>query len=63
MHSQAEPGNEGKALRKVGFMNLLLAGVDLTQIDGVSVLTVQTVLTEIGLDMSKWGYRHKAGHF
>ncbi|OEU79907.1 MAG: transposase [Desulfobulbaceae bacterium C00003063] len=31
-----------------------IAGVDLTQIDGVSALTVQTVLTEIGLDMSKW---------
>ncbi len=31
-----------------------LAGVDLTLIDGISVLTAQTVLTEIGLDMSKW---------
>jgi transposase len=31
-----------------------LAGVDLTQIDGLDVLTVQTILSEIGTDMSKW---------
>ena len=31
-----------------------LTGVDLTQIDGINTLTAQTVLTEIGLDMSKW---------
>ena len=31
-----------------------MTGVDLTQIDGINVLTVQTVLSEIGLDMSKW---------
>jgi transposase len=31
-----------------------LTGVDLTQIDGISVLTAQVVLSEIGLDMSKW---------
>lgn len=31
-----------------------MAGVDLTQIDGVNALTIQTVLSEIGLDMSKW---------
>lgn len=37
-----------------------MAGVDLTMIDGVSVLTAQTVLTEIGLDMSRWP---TAGHF
>jgi transposase len=30
------------------------AGVDLTQIDGVNVLTAQTVLAEVGLDMSQW---------
>jgi transposase len=30
------------------------AGVDLTQIDGPDVLTVQKVLTEIGVDMSPW---------
>ena len=31
-----------------------MTGVDLTQIDGINALTVQTVLSEIGLDMSKW---------
>jgi hypothetical protein len=31
-----------------------LAGVDLTQIDGVNSLTAQTVISEIGLDMTKW---------
>ena len=31
-----------------------LTGVDLTQIDGINVLTAQTVLAEIGLDMSPW---------
>lgn len=31
-----------------------MAGVDLTQIDGIDVLTVQTVLTETGVDMSPW---------
>jgi transposase len=31
-----------------------LAGVDLTQIDGLDVLTVQQVLTETGLDMTPW---------
>jgi transposase len=31
-----------------------MCGVDLTQIDGIDALTVQTVTSEIGLDMSKW---------
>lgn len=31
-----------------------MAGVDLTQIEGINVLTAQTVLAEIGLDMSQW---------
>jgi transposase len=31
-----------------------MTGVDLTQIDGINVLTAQEVVTEIGLDMSKW---------
>ena len=31
-----------------------MAGVDLTEIDGVNVLTAQVVLSEIGTDMSKW---------
>jgi len=31
-----------------------LTGVDLTRIDGLNVLTVQEILSEIGLDMSEW---------
>jgi transposase len=31
-----------------------VAGVDLTAIDGLNVLSVQTILSEIGVDMSKW---------
>ena len=31
-----------------------IAGVDLTQIDGVTVLTAQKIISEVGLDMSKW---------
>jgi hypothetical protein len=31
-----------------------MAGVDLTEIDGVNTLTIQVVLSEIGTDMSKW---------
>jgi transposase len=31
-----------------------MTGVDLTPIDGVDALTIQTVLSEIGTDMSKW---------
>jgi transposase len=31
-----------------------LAGVDLTQVDGLDIVSVQTILSEIGTDMSKW---------
>jgi len=31
-----------------------MTGVDLTQIDGINALTAQTIVSEIGLDMSKW---------
>jgi transposase len=31
-----------------------IAGVDLTQIDGIDALTAQVVLTEVGTDMCKW---------
>jgi hypothetical protein len=31
-----------------------MCGVDLTAIDGVDAITIQTVVSEIGLDMSRW---------
>jgi transposase len=31
-----------------------VAGVDLTRIDGIKAMTVQTIITEAGLDMGKW---------
>jgi transposase len=31
-----------------------ISGVDLTQIDGIDVLIAQTIISEVGLDMSKW---------
>lgn len=31
-----------------------ICGVDLTAIEGLSVSTVQTIVTEVGLDMSRW---------
>ncbi len=31
-----------------------IAGVDLTQVDGLNTLTVQDILSEIGVDMSHW---------
>jgi transposase len=31
-----------------------IAGVDLTKIDGINVVTAQTIISEIGLDMTKW---------
>ena len=31
-----------------------MTGVDLTQIDGLDALTVQTILSEVGTDMSPW---------
>jgi transposase len=37
-----------------------LTGVDLTRIDGVKAITIQTVITEAGLDMSCW---ETEGHF
>ena len=31
-----------------------MTGVDLTQIDGLHILSIQAILSEIGTDMSKW---------
>lgn len=33
---------------------IALAGVDVTQIDGVDVQTAQTAISEVGVDMSRW---------
>lgn len=35
-----------------------MAGADLTQIDGVDVMTAMTILSEVGWDMSKWKTEH-----
>lgn len=37
-----------------------MAGVDLTAVDGLDSLTVQSILTEIGIDMNSWP---TVGHF
>jgi transposase len=31
-----------------------ISGIDLTSIDGINVMTAQTIVAEVGLDMSKW---------
>jgi transposase len=31
-----------------------ITGVDFTRIDGINVMTAQTILSEVGLDMSQW---------
>jgi len=31
-----------------------ISGIDLTRIDGINVMIAQTVVAEVGLDMSKW---------
>ena len=31
-----------------------ISGVDATRIDGISVMTAQTVISEVGLDMNRW---------
>ena len=31
-----------------------ISGVDLTRIDGIDVMVAQTILSEVGLDMSRW---------
>jgi len=35
-----------------------ITGVDLTRIDGIDVMTGQTVISEVGLDMSRWPSEH-----
>jgi transposase len=31
-----------------------ITGVDFTRIDGINVMTAQTIISEVGLDMSRW---------
>ncbi len=31
-----------------------ISGIDLTRIDGINIMVAQTILAEVGLDMSKW---------
>lgn len=31
-----------------------IAGVDFTRIDGINVMTAQTIISEVGLDMTRW---------
>src|SRR5579863_321056 len=35
-----------------------IAGVDLTRIDGIQVQTAQTVISEVGVDMTRWPNEH-----
>jgi hypothetical protein len=35
-----------------------ISGVDLTRIDGIDVSVAQTVISEVGLDMSRWSDEH-----
>jgi hypothetical protein len=35
-----------------------ITGTDLTQIDGIDVVTATTILSEVGWDMSKWQAEH-----
>jgi transposase len=66
MEDQAEPGSKPqtpKAGKRAGGnapqFNLRgelyrISGIDLTRIDGINVMTAQTIMAEVGLDMSKW---------
>jgi transposase len=66
MEDKAEPGSQPqtpKAGKKAGGnapqFNLRgelyrISGIDLTRIDGINVMIAQTIVAEVGLDMSKW---------
>ena len=54
-----QPLPNGRGHRKQPWLDLgaqlyRIAGVDLTQIDGIQVQTAQTVISEVGVDMSRW---------
>lgn len=60
--SQAQPSTPGKKKRAGGNSPsfaldkelVRIAGVDFTRIEGINVMTAQTILSEVGLDMSRW---------
>jgi transposase len=66
MEDKAEPGSQPqtpKAGKRAGGnaprFNLRgelyrISGTDLTRIDGINVMVAQTIVAEVGLDMSKW---------
>jgi hypothetical protein len=47
-----EQGNEPKFDLRVELIRI--CGVDLTTIDGVNVITAQTLISELGTDMTRW---------
>jgi len=49
-HSKNAPKNDTNLRRHL----LRLSGVDLAAVDGISVSIAQTIISEIGTDMSKW---------
>ena len=49
-HSKNTPKNTGDLRRQL----FRISGVDLVSVDGISVSIAQTILSEIGTDMSKW---------
>ena len=54
--SQANKAKQSRYMPQFALSGELLriTGVDLTQIDGINVMTAQTLLSEVGLDMSRW---------
>jgi transposase len=48
-HSKNAPAYDARAM-----LFQLTGGVDLTEVDGLHASTVQTIISEVGVDMSKW---------
>jgi len=51
--SNKKPKGNAPAFDLAGQLNRV-AGVDLTRIDGIDVMTAQTVIAEVGMDMTMW---------
>ena len=51
--SKKKPKGNAPAFDLAGQLNRV-AGVDLTRIDGIDVMTAQTVIAEVGTDMTMW---------